>query len=82
MAGAAAELILAGTFASLMLAGNSTLTQMGFAISCGIAIVAFVMSLFLTPAITALLGHAAWWPGHEDTAPGFGGRHRRDGPAA
>ncbi|WP_192768060.1 MMPL family transporter [Plantactinospora soyae] len=64
---AAAGLILAGTFASLMLAGNSTLTQMGFAISCGIAIVAFVMSLFLTPALTALLGHAAWWPGHEDT---------------
>ncbi|MFI6761187.1 MMPL family transporter [Micromonospora sp. NPDC050417] len=63
---AAAGLILAGTFASLMLAGNSTLTQMGFAISAGIAIVAFVMSLFLTPAITALLGHTAWWPGHAD----------------
>ncbi|MDW5326584.1 hypothetical protein R6Y94_22460 [Plantactinospora sp. KLBMP9567] len=27
------------------------------------------MSLFLTPAITALLGHAAWWPEHEDTHP-------------
>jgi RND superfamily putative drug exporter len=74
---AAAGLILTGTFASLMLAGNSTLTQMGFAISCGIAIVAFVMSLFLTPAITALLGHAAWWPGHEDTAdPPRGSTHR------
>ncbi len=65
---AAAGLILAGTFASLMLAGNSTLTQMGFAISGGIAIVAFVMALFLTPAITALIGHAAWWPGHGDAA--------------
>ena len=41
---AAAGLILAGTFASLMLAGNSLLTQMGFAISFGIAIVAFVMA--------------------------------------
>jgi RND superfamily putative drug exporter len=65
---AAAGLILAGTFASLMLAGNSLLTQMGFAISCGIAVVAFVMALFLTPAITALIGRAAWWPGHGDTA--------------
>ena len=65
---AAAGLILAGTFASLMLAGNSTLTQMGFAISVGIAIVAFVMSLFFTPAITALIGHVAWWPGHADVA--------------
>jgi putative drug exporter of the RND superfamily len=66
---AAAGLILTGTFASLMLAGNRTLTQMGFAISVGIAIVAFVMALFFTPAITALIGHAAWWPGHEDTDP-------------
>jgi putative drug exporter of the RND superfamily len=63
---AAAGLILAGSFASLMLAGQSTLSQMGFAISAGIAIAAFVMSMFFTPAITALLGHAAWWPGHAD----------------
>ncbi len=51
----------------LMLAGNRTPTQMGFAISVGIAIVAFVMALFFTPAITALIGHAAWWPGHQDS---------------
>ena len=64
----AAGLILAGSFASLMLAGQSTLTQMGFAISAGIAIAAFVMSMFFTPAVTALVGHAAWWPGHADAA--------------
>jgi putative drug exporter of the RND superfamily len=63
---AAAGLILAGTFASLMLAGNSLLTSMGFAISFGIVVAAFVMSMFFTPALTALVGHAAWWPGHED----------------
>jgi RND superfamily putative drug exporter len=51
-----------------MLAGNATLTQMGFAISFGIAISAFLMAMFLTPALTALIGHAAWWPGHGDTA--------------
>jgi len=65
---AAAGVILAGTFASLMLAGNSLLTQMGFAISFGIVVVAFVMALFLTPALTALIGRAAWWPGHGDSA--------------
>jgi RND superfamily putative drug exporter len=65
---AAAGLILTATFASLMLAGNSTLTQMGFAISFGIAMAAFVMALFFTPALTALLGRAAWWPGHGDRA--------------
>jgi RND superfamily putative drug exporter len=24
------------------------------------------MSMFFTPALTALIGHAAWWPGHGD----------------
>lgn len=62
---ASAGLILAGTFASLMLAGGSTLVQMGFAISFGIAIAAFVMAMFLTPSATALIGHKAWWPGHQ-----------------
>ena len=65
---AAAGLILTVTFASLTLAGNSTLTQTGFAVSFGIAMAAFVMALFFTPALTALLGRAAWWPGHGDTA--------------
>lgn len=63
---AAAGLILSGTFASLMLAGNSLLISMGFALSFGIFVAAFVMSMFFTPAITALIGHAAWWPGHGD----------------
>jgi RND superfamily putative drug exporter len=65
---AAAGVILAGTFASLMLAGNSLLTSMGFAISFGIFVAAFVMAMFFTPALTALIGHAAWWPGHADEA--------------
>jgi RND superfamily putative drug exporter len=71
---ASAGLILAGTFASLILAGGSTFQQMGFAISCGIAIAAFVMAMFLTPAVTALLGARAWWPGHQNR-----GRHSRHG---
>jgi RND superfamily putative drug exporter len=65
----AAGLILAGTFASLILAGGGELTQMGFAISFGIGIAAFVMALFFTPAVTALVGHAVWWPGHGDQMP-------------
>ena len=65
---AAAGLILAGTFASLMLAGQSLLSTMGFAISFGIVMAAFVMSMFFTPALTALIGHRAWWPGHGDEA--------------
>jgi RND superfamily putative drug exporter len=73
----AAGVILAGSFASLTLAGQTVLSQMGFAISFGIA-VAFVMALFFTPAPTALIGDAAWWPGHgeatDETHPDTGTR--------
>jgi RND superfamily putative drug exporter len=63
---AAAGVILAGSFAVLLLAGNSLLSQMGFAIAFGILVAAFAMATFFTPAVTALIGHAAWWPGHAD----------------
>jgi putative drug exporter of the RND superfamily len=62
----AAGFILAATFGTLMLSGNAFLTQMGFAVAFGIAIAAFVMAMFFTPSLTALIGHAAWWPGHAD----------------
>ncbi|MEU6589625.1 MMPL family transporter [Streptomyces sp. NPDC046881] len=65
---AAAGFILAATFATMMLAGNSLLSEMGFAVSFGIAVAAFVMAMFFTPSLTALIGHAAWWPGHGDRA--------------
>jgi len=66
---AAAGFILAATFATMMLAGNALLTEMGFAVSFGIAVAAFVMAMFFTPSLTALIGHAAWWPGHADRGP-------------
>jgi len=63
---ASAGLILAGTFASLTLAGNQVLTQVGFAVAAGIALAAFVMAMFFSPSLTALTGRRAWWPGHAD----------------
>jgi len=65
----AAGLILAGTFASMMLAGIAFLVEMGFSVSIGILIAAFVMAMFLVPSVTALVGRKAWWPGHADAAP-------------
>ena len=65
----AAGVMLAGTFASLTLTGNSILSQLGFAVSCGIALAAFVMAMFFTPSLTALIGRRAWWPGHADRPP-------------
>ena len=62
----AAGLILAGTFAVLALAPVSFLRQIGFSVATGILLAAFVMSMFLVPSLTALIGHAAWWPGHGD----------------
>ena len=61
---ASAGLILAGTFASLTLAGDQVLTQVGFAVAAGIVLAAFVMAMFFAPSLTALIGQRAWWPGH------------------
>ena len=61
---AAAGIILAGTFTSLLLTGIASLMQIGFAVSSGILIAALVMATLLVPSITTLLGHRAWWPGN------------------
>ncbi|MFG2718587.1 MMPL family transporter [Streptomyces sp. NPDC048416] len=68
-----AAVILAGTFGVLMLADNSMLQQMGFAVAFGILVTAFIMALLLVPTLTALIGPKAWWPGNK---PG----QRPDGP--
>ncbi|MEU5942771.1 MMPL family transporter [Micromonospora sp. NPDC047548] len=78
---AAAGLILAGTFGVLMLAPISFLQQMGFAVAIGIVLSAFVMSMFFVPALTALIGHRAWWPGHGDERPA-GGSQAQPEPAS
>ncbi|GHF00516.1 membrane protein [Streptomyces longispororuber] len=71
---AAAGVILAGTFASMLLASDASLAQIGFAVAFGIMISAFVMAMFFTPALTALFGRAAWWPRRiRPNAPSQGG---------
>ncbi|MEV4753745.1 MMPL family transporter [Micromonospora sp. NPDC049559] len=60
---AAAALILAGTFGALLVSGVPFFVEIGFAVTLGIALVAFVVSILLVPAVTALAGRAAWWPG-------------------
>jgi RND superfamily putative drug exporter len=53
-------LIMAGTFATLMLGGLSTLVQIGFALAFGVLIDTFVVRPFLVPAF-------ALWLWHEET---------------
>jgi uncharacterized membrane protein YdfJ with MMPL/SSD domain len=66
-----AGLILAGTFASLLLTGIQSLEEIGFGVAIGVIIVANVLSTRLVPAIAALRGWRFWWPHklHQSTAP-------------
>ncbi len=59
---AAAGLILALTFASLMLTGIQNLIELGFGVAVGVCIAAFGMAPLLVPSLSALEGRAFWWP--------------------
>jgi putative drug exporter of the RND superfamily len=76
---ASAGVILAGTFGSLLLAGVAFLTQMGAAVTVGIVLAAFVISVFLVPAVTALIGTRAWWPGRVERRAPAGAEAADDG---
>jgi RND superfamily putative drug exporter len=54
-------LIMAGTFATLMLAGLNTLMQIGFALAFGVLIDTFIVRPFLVPACAVL-----FWGGAKD----------------
>ncbi|MBT2467683.1 MMPL family transporter [Streptomyces sp. ISL-66] len=76
---ATAGLVLAGSFATLATTpGNE---QVSFALTLGILLSAFVLSLLLVPALAALLGRALWWPVRPRPAAGDHPRHRPAAPA-
>ncbi len=57
-----AGLILAGTFASLMALDLEALFQVGFTVTLGLLVDAFLVRTFLVPSIALLLGERNWWP--------------------
>ncbi|MDA0179447.1 MMPL family transporter [Solirubrobacter phytolaccae] len=65
---AAAGLVLATSFGTLMLEPDQGARQMGFAMAFGILLASLVVSSVLVPALTALVGHKAWWPGRMPSA--------------
>jgi len=65
----AAGLVLASSFGTLMLESSETSRQMGFAMAFGILLAAFAVSSILVPAVTALAGQRAWWPGRAARKP-------------
>jgi putative drug exporter of the RND superfamily len=73
---AAAGLVLASSFGTLILESDEGSRQQGFAMAFGILVASLVVSTILVPALTALAGRRAWWPGRRPAA-----AHRRREPA-
>jgi putative drug exporter of the RND superfamily len=65
---AAAGVILALTFASLMLSGIANLVELGFGVAIGIVFAAFGMAPLLVPSLSAIEGRVFWWPFHSRPA--------------
>jgi putative drug exporter of the RND superfamily len=59
----AAGLVLASSFGTLMLESDTASRQQGFAMAFGILLASLIVSSILVPALTALAGRRAWWPG-------------------
>jgi putative drug exporter of the RND superfamily len=57
-----AGVVLAGTFAVLMLLPLEQLFQLGFAVALGVLVDTFVVRTLLVPAIALLAGRVSWWP--------------------
>ena len=57
-----AGVILAGTFAALMIAPLQVLFQVGAAVAMGVLLDTFIVRSLLVPALTAVFGDWSWWP--------------------
>ncbi|QGG58217.1 MMPL family transporter [Paenibacillus sp. B01] len=64
-----AGLILAGTFAVLATLPIQVLLQFGLITALGVLLDTFVVRPYLVPALTALLGRRAFWPGELSRVP-------------
>jgi RND superfamily putative drug exporter len=67
---AAASLILAGTFASLLLTGIQLLEEIGLAVALGVLLAANVLATRIVTTLAAIRFWHFWWPNriHEKTA--------------
>ncbi|WP_199430166.1 MMPL family transporter [Qaidamihabitans albus] len=57
----AAALIMISVFAGFVLAQDSLIQSIGFALAFGVAVDAFVIRMTIVPAVMSLLGKRAWW---------------------
>ena len=79
---AAAGLVLATSFGTLMLESSEVAKQQGFAMAFGILLASLVVSSILVPALTALAGRRAWWPHGSKQRPSAQTRLKRVVPQA
>jgi RND superfamily putative drug exporter len=62
-----ASLVLAGTFASLLLTGIELLEEIGLAVALGVLLAANTLATRIVPTLAALPGWHFWWPGRLDS---------------
>ncbi|MFF5290372.1 MMPL family transporter [Paractinoplanes globisporus] len=57
----AAALIMMSVFAGFILADDTIIKTLGFALAFGVAVDAFLVRMTIVPAVLSLFGKAAWW---------------------
>jgi RND superfamily putative drug exporter len=57
----AAALIMISVFAGFILADDTIIKTLGFALAFGVAVDAFLVRMTIVPAVLSLFGKAAWW---------------------
>lgn len=57
----AAALIMMSVFAGFVLATDTIIKSLGFALAFGVAVDAFLVRMTIVPAVLSLFGRAAWW---------------------
>ena len=57
----AAGIIMASVFSGFILAPDTIIASVGFALAIGVLVDAFVVRMTLTPAVMTLLGRSAWY---------------------
>ncbi|WP_328464790.1 MMPL family transporter [Actinoplanes sp. NBC_00393] len=57
----AAALIMMSVFAGFILADDTIIKSLGFALAFGVAVDAFLVRMTIVPAVMSLLGRSAWW---------------------
>ncbi len=70
-----AALVMLSVFVGFMFGGLLEIKQIGFGLAAGVALDAFVVRIFVLPALMLLLGRRNWWPGRlpaPHTDPGAG----------